>query len=360
MTDTMSPSGLDQVKAYVELTKPRIVELLLVTTIPAMAVAAQGWPGLWPILYALIGGTLSAGGANVINQVYDDDIDQVMARTSGRPLPTDRVSKRAAVVFGIGLGVAGFVVLWIGTTLLAAVLSVVAYLLYVLVYTMLLKRSTTQNIVLGGAAGAIPPLIGYAAVAGTLSSAAWVMFAIVFFWTPSHFWALSLKYEDDYRAASIPMLSVVAGEGPTLSQILWYAVATAGVSLLLVPAAGMGAIYAVVAVVSASALVVFAVRLVSDQGSAMKYFGITNVYLALVFLAMLVDRVVLDSAVGGAELWTTVGSVLVAGSLVMIVLQESKPGMRAEGVSPVRHVVEVGITVVFAVALVISVWMVVL
>ena len=166
------------VGAYVELTKPRIIELLLITTVPAMAVAANGWPGIWPIVVALIGGALSAGGANVINQVYDEDIDRVMRRTEARPLPTERVGRSGAVAFGVLLGIAGFVVLAFGTTLLAGMLSAVAFLGYVLVYTMVLKRSTTQNIVLGGAAGAVPALIGWAAVTGDLAVAAWVMFAI--------------------------------------------------------------------------------------------------------------------------------------------------------------------------------------
>ena len=360
MTSTLSGSVPATVRTYVELTKPRIVELLLVTTIPAMAVAADGWPGLGLVIAALVGGTLSAGGANVINQVYDDDIDRLMRRTEGRPLPTDRVSRVGATVFGIALGVAGFAVLAIWTTLLAGILSVVAYLTYVFVYTMLLKRTSTQNIVLGGAAGAVPPLIGWAAVTGDLAFAAWVMFATVFFWTPPHFWALSLKYEDDYRAAGVPMLSVVAGEQRTLEQILWYSLPAVGVSLFLVPAAGMGWIYALVAVIAGVGLVAFAVRLRSDRALAMRYFGFTNVYLASVFLAMLVDRVVLDDGIGGGTAWVLVGTALVAVGMLLAVATERHPEMRAPGVGPLRHVVEVGITVAIAAAIVVGAWATVL
>ena len=356
MTSTTTSGVPATLKTYLELTKPRIVELLLVTTIPAMAVAANGWPGLGLIIAALVGGTLSAGGANVINQVYDDDIDRLMRRTAARPLPTDRVSRTGATVFGIALGIAGFFVLAIWTTLLAGILSVVAYLMYVFIYTMLLKRSSTQNIVLGGAAGAIPPLIGWAAVTGDLSFAAWVMFATVFFWTPPHFWALSLKYEDDYRAAGVPMLSVVAGEGRTFEQILWYSLPTVGVSLFLVPAAGMGWIYAGVAVIGGIGLIAYAARLRGDRALAMRYFGFTNIYLAALFLSMLVDRVVLDGGVGGDGIWVIAGSALVAVGLVLVVMTERHPEMRAPGVKPIRHVIEVGITVAFAVAMVAGAW----
>ena len=348
--------GLAVIRTYVELTKPRIIELLLITTIPAMAVAAGGWPGLWAVIVTLVGGSLSAGGANVLNQVYDDDIDRVMHRTESRPLPTERVSRSSATVFGISLGVAGFLVLAVGTTLLAGVLSAVAYLYYVLIYTMVLKRSSTQNIVLGGAAGAIPALIGWAAVTGDLEVGAWVMFGIIFFWTPPHFWALSLKYEDDYRAAGIPMLPVVVGERSTLDLILWYSAVTVGVSLLLIPAAGMGVIYAVVAVAAGAGMVAYAGRLRRDRSLAMRYFGFTNVYLAAVFLAMLIDRVVLDDGVGAGGFWWSLGAALTLGGLAMVVSVEARSGMRADGVSPLRHTGEVGLTVLVGIALVTATW----
>jgi len=356
MTDQSTAPGPGVVRTYVELTKPRIIELLLITTVPAMAVAAGGWPGLWAVLVTLIGGTLSAGGANVLNQVYDDDIDRVMARTESRPLPTDRVSKRAATVFGVVLGVAGFLVLALGTTLLAGILAAVAYLYYVLIYTMVLKRSSTQNIVLGGAAGAMPALIGWAAVTGSLDVGAWVMFGIIFFWTPPHFWALSLKYEDDYRAAGIPMLSVVAGERSTLDLILWYSVVTVGISLLLIPAAGMGWIYAALAAAGGVGMVVYANRLRGDRALAMRYFGFTNVYLAAVFLAMLVDRVVLDATAGGGEFWFALGSLLTLGGLALVAAVERREGMRAPGVTPLRHAIEVGLTVVVGLLLIAGTW----
>lgn len=343
-------------RAYIELTKPRIIELLLITTVPAMAVAARGWPGLGPIVVALVGGSLTAGGANVVNQVYDRDIDRVMSRTDERPLPTQRLSPRAALVFGVVLGVTGFVVLAVGTTVLAGLLAVAAYLFYVFVYTMTLKRSTTQNIVLGGAAGAVPALIGWTAVTGDLAVAAWIMFAIVFFWTPPHFWALSLKYEDDYRAAGVPMLPVIAGERPTFDLIVWYSVVTVGMSVLLLPVAGLGWIYAAVMVVMAAGLIGFAVPLRRDRTRAMRYFGFTNVYLAALFLAMMVDRVVLESALDVGDPWLVAGSVLSLVGIALVVSVERGPGMRAPHVSALRHGIEVGTTTVFTIAMVVSSW----
>jgi protoheme IX farnesyltransferase len=352
MTSTATPRNAAVIRAYIEMTKPRIIELLLVTTVPAMAVAAGGWPGIRPVLVALLGGTLSAGGANVINQVYDADIDAVMRRTAGRPLPTARASSSGALLFGVILGVLGSVVLAVGTTVLAGVLAGVAYLFYVLVYTMVLKRSTTQNIVIGGAAGAVPALIGWAAVTGSLSLAAWVMFAIIFFWTPPHFWALSLKYEDDYRAAEVPMLSVVAGERSTLAAIRAYSFVPVGMSLMLIPIAELGWIYAASAVGLGAALVWLAFDLGSDRSKAMRYFGFTNLYLAGVFLAMMIDSMALDSGVGSAIVWISAGSVLVLAGVVMVVRLERAPHMRADGVSAIRHGAEVALSAGFAVVMV--------
>jgi protoheme IX farnesyltransferase len=338
------------------LTKPRIIELLLITTIPAMVVAADGWPGLVPILFALLGGSLSAGGANVINQVYDGDIDRIMSRTRHRPIPTNRVSPAAATTFGLSLGVAGFLVLWFGTTPLAGVLSLVAFGFYVLIYTMLLKRSSTQNIVIGGAAGAVPTMIGWAAVTGDLALAAWVMFAIVFFWTPPHFWALSLKYKDDYRAAGVPMFPVVAGRAATFSQIQWYSLAAVGVSLLLVPTAGLGWIYAGVAVAAGVPMAVFPIWVRLGRLSPMQYFSYTNIYLASVFVAMMVDRLVLDGTVGGATAWASVGTALMIMGLVGVVTVEVQPAVRVHDIHVMRHVGEVGLTLAFAVGLIVAVW----
>jgi protoheme IX farnesyltransferase len=338
------------------LTKPRIIELLLITTIPAMVVAANGWPGLTPILFALLGGTLSAGGANVINQVYDADIDRIMSRTRHRPIPTNRVSPAAATTFGLLLGAAGFLVLWFGTTPLAGMLSLVAYGFYVLVYTMVLKRSSTQNIVIGGAAGAVPALIGWAAVTGDLALAAWVMFAIIFFWTPPHFWALSIKYREDYSAAGVPMLPVVAGKEATFAQIQWYSLVTVGVSLMLVPTAGLGWIYAAVAVVAGVPMAVLPLRIRLGRLSPMQYFGYTNVYLALVFIAMMADRLVLDGTVGGATAWVAVGTALMAAGLAGVVTVEVRPAVLVHDVHLIRHVGEVGLTLAFAVVLIVAVW----
>jgi protoheme IX farnesyltransferase len=229
--------------AYLQLTKPRIISLLLITTVPSMILADRGLPSLWLIAATLVGGMLTAGGANAINQFVDRDIDEIMSRTRGRPLPGHRVEPRAALVFGIALGIVGFVWLALVVNLLAGLLAVAAILFYVFVYTAWLKRVSPQNIVIGGAAGAVPVLVGWAAVTNTVALPAWVMFAIVFTWTPPHFWALAVRYQGDYAAAGVPMLPVVAGERSTARQILVYAVVLVGVTLLLWPAAHTGPIY---------------------------------------------------------------------------------------------------------------------
>ncbi len=286
-------SPLATIKAYVELTKPRIIELLLITTVPAMVVAQGGWPSTWLVLATLIGGTLSAGGANAINNVIDRDIDQVMRRTKGRPLPSARVAPKPALYFGAVLGIAGFVWLWATANLLAAALSTSGLLFYVFIYTMILKRSTVQNIVVGGAAGAVPALVGWAAVTNDLHVAAWVMFAIIFFWTPPHFWALALRYEDDYAVAGVPMLPVVVGRQATLEQIELYTLVLVGVSLLLYPTGSVGWIYLVSAVVLGVWLYRAARRLHRRPGESMRFFGFSNLYLAALFVMMAVDALVL-------------------------------------------------------------------
>jgi protoheme IX farnesyltransferase len=279
----------DRFRAYAALTKPRIIELLLVTTVPAMIVAAEGWPGLWLVVATLVGGTLSAAGANTLNQVLDRDLDRVMRRTASRPLPTERVTPGHAMVFGVALGIAGFAWLWATTNLLAALLSTAGLAFSVLVYTMWLKRTTTQNIVIGGAAGAVPPLVGWAAVTGSLALPAWFMFAIVFYWTPPHFWALSLRYRDDYAAAGVPMMPVVVGVERTLDHIVRYSMLVAGVSLLPYTVGVVGLLYLSVAVALGVGLVVAALRLRRMPAEAMRFFGWTNLYLAGIFLAMAVD-----------------------------------------------------------------------
>jgi protoheme IX farnesyltransferase len=291
ITDPRRPGVSAAVRAYVELTKPRIIELLLTTTLPALVLAADGWPGWWLALATLIGGTLSAAGANVINQVMDSDIDRVMRRTRNRPIPTHRVGEQAAMLFGIILGILGFVWLLVTTNLLAAALSTIALLFYVAIYTLFLKRTSTQNIVIGGAAGAIPPLVGWAAATGSLSLPAWLMFGIIFFWTPPHFWALALRYDEDYQAAGVPMLPSIVGTAMTTDHIVLYSLVTVGVSLLLVP--WVGWIYLAAVVVLGAWLIAGAFHLRANSGMAMRYFTATNGYLAGVFLAVAIDVLVL-------------------------------------------------------------------
>ena len=291
ITDPQAVTGSrgEKVRAFVGLTKPRIVELLLITTVPAMVLAAEGWPGTWLVVNTLIGGSLSAGGANAVNSYIDRDIDRVMRRTARRPLPATRVEPRHALVFGALLGAAGFGWLWVAVNLLAAGLATAALLFYVFVYSMLLKRTTVQNIVIGGAAGAVPVLVGWAAVTGSLGWAPWLMFGIVFYWTPPHFWALALRYKDDYERAGVPMLPVVAGVPATTRKIMAYSVVLAAVSLLLIPAAGMGPLYGIAAVVLGAGFVVGSWRLHRRPSAAMQLFRFSNVYLTLLFAAMAVD-----------------------------------------------------------------------
>ena len=291
MTTLVESSGARRswVAAYIALTKPRIIELLLITTVPSMVLAAGRWPGTWLVVATLIGGTLSAGGANALNSFYDRDIDGVMRRTRSRPLARDEVSPRNALVFGVALGVAGFLWLLATTNLLAASISTAALLFYVFVYTIALKRTTTQNIVIGGAAGAAPTLVGWAAVSGTLSVPAWVLFLIVFYWTPPHFWALALRYRDDYAAAGVPMLPVVVGVEATTRRMLLYTGLMVGVSLLLVPLGGMSWVYMVSALVLGSWFLWATWRVVADPGQAMRLFTTSTVYLSALFAAVMLD-----------------------------------------------------------------------
>ncbi len=278
-----------RISAYFALTKPRIIELLLITTVPAMVVAARGWPGTWLVVATLVGGTLSAGGANALNSYHDRNIDQVMRRTSRRPLPQARVEPGRARIFGWSLGVAGFLFLYVFVNLLAAALSTAALLFYVFVYTLALKTKTPQNIVIGGAAGAAPVLVGWAAVTGSLSVAAWVMFAIVFLWTPPHFWALAIKYKDDYAAAGVPMLPVVIGVEATTRQMLLYSGLLGLFSLALVPTAGLGWIYLAFATLLGFWFIFEAVRVFRDPARAMDLFGYSTAYLSALFVAMMFD-----------------------------------------------------------------------
>ncbi|HEU4676210.1 MAG TPA: heme o synthase [Motilibacteraceae bacterium] len=285
------------VRAYVALTKPRIIELLLVTTVPVMFLAAGGVPGLGRVLATLGGGALAAGSANALNCWVDRDIDQLMRRTRRRPLPEHAVSPRAALVFGLVLGVVATAVLGVFVNWLSAGLALAANAFYVLVYTLLLKRRTSQNIVWGGAAGCFPALIGWTAVTGHLAWAPVVLFAVVFLWTPPHFWALALRYREDYAAANVPMLPVVAPEADVVRQIVLYSWAMVAVSLLLWPVAGTGWFYPAAAVVLGAAFLVEAYKMrgrvrrgLTGPGlSPMRLFHWSNTYLALLFVAVAID-----------------------------------------------------------------------
>ena len=281
-------------RAYFLLTKPRIIELLLVTTVPTMFIAARGVPSPWLMAATLFGGALSAASANVLNCYLDRDIDALMRRTARRPLPAHRVDPADALRFGLVLGVAGFVWLWTFVNLLSAVLATAAILFYVFVYTIGLKRRSTQNIVIGGAAGAVPVLVGWSAVTGRVGLPALVLFAIIFYWTPPHFWALSLRYKDDYAAAGVPMLPVVRGARETSTQILYYTVLLVAVSLLLYPAGRMGPVYLAAAVALGGAFIWRALELRRDLSGrrAIRLFSFSNTYLALLFCAMALDAVI--------------------------------------------------------------------
>jgi heme o synthase len=279
-------------RAYVALTKPRIIELLLVTTVPTMVLAKRGIPSVWLMAAVVIGGALAAGGANAINQFIDRDIDDLMRRTRHRPLPSHAVEPRSALIFGVALSAVSFAWLTMTVNLLSAVLAASAIAFYVFVYTLWLKRSTPQNIVIGGAAGCVPVLVAWAAVTGTIGVPALVLFAIVFYWTPPHFWALALRFKGDYAAASVPMLPVVRGEAETARQIVLYALLLVAVSLLLFPAAQMGLIYLGAALILGGAFMWYAMRLlrnVADGRAAIGLFRFSISYLTLLFAAVAVD-----------------------------------------------------------------------
>ncbi|HEY3611488.1 MAG TPA: heme o synthase [Pseudonocardiaceae bacterium] len=291
-TVPLATSPRDLVRAYVALIKPRVIELLLVTAIPAMFLAQRGFPPLWTVVAVLVGGTMAAGSANALNCVIDADIDAVMKRTKARPLVRHEVTPRNALIFGLVLGVASFTLLLLMTNWLAAVLAVAAILFYVLVYTMLLKRRTSQNIVWGGAAGCMPVVISWAAVTDTVAWPALAMFAVVFCWTPPHFWALAMKFKDDYARAGVPMLPVVATQEQVSRQIIIYSWVTVACTLVLVPATGW--VYAVCAIAFGAWFLVTAHRLHSGirrgtPTNPMTLFHVSNTYLMLVFVALAVD-----------------------------------------------------------------------
>lgn len=283
-----------RVRAYVALTKPRVIELLLVTTAPVMILAERGFPSVWLILATLVGGSLSAGSANAFNMYIDRDIDAVMGRTQQRPLVTGEITGPAALVFASTLALASTVWLWVLTTPLAALLSLAAIAFYVFVYTLWLKRRSEQNIIWGGIAGCFPVLIGWSAVTGTLTWEPMILFLVVFLWTPPHYWPLSMTYRDDYESASVPMLGVVR-EAPVVGlQVILYAWATVVASLILIPVAPMGAVYTVVAIVSGGWFLIESHRLyqralAGNDVKPMRVFHSSITYLTLLFVAVGVD-----------------------------------------------------------------------
>ena len=293
-------STRDVVGAYVALTKPRVIELLLVTTLPVMFLASRGVPKLGLAIATMFGGLFAAASANVFNCVIDVDIDEKMRRTRRRPLPRHQVPRRSALIYGIVLGVVATIILGFGTNWLSSGLALIANLFYVFVYSMLLKRRTWQNTIWGGIAGCFPPLIGWTAVTGGVRWEPVVLFLIVFWWTPPHTWALSFRYREDYKIAGVPMLPVVKEAPEVAVQILVYTVMTVATSLLLWPVAHMGWVYLVVAVVSGAVFIVEAVQLlrrarVGLRGALLKpmrLFHWSNTYLSLLFLAIAVDPLI--------------------------------------------------------------------
>jgi protoheme IX farnesyltransferase len=283
---------------YVTLTKPKVISLLLLTTIGAMFIAASGYPGTWPLLGLLIGGYMSAGAAGVYNMVYDRDIDGRMRRTALRPTVTNVVPTTNALAFAVALTVASFLIIWAAGNLLAALLSWAGIAFYVIVYTMWLKRATWQNIVIGGAAGAIPPLVGWAAVTGELSLLAWLLFTLIFMWTPVHFWALALMIQRDYDAVGIPMAPSVIGERATVMQMVMYAVLTIVLTVIPFALHEFSVAYLVAALLLNVVLAIRVARLFLvarsgakiDRATALPVYTYSMLYLALLFLAMALDR----------------------------------------------------------------------
>ncbi len=289
-----SRSFVSKAKAYLALTKPRVVELLLITTVPTMILAQGGLPDLFLVLATLVGGALSAGSANAFNCYIDADIDKIMGRTKSRPLVTGELSKTEALWFAWLVGLSSVVWLGLLTNWLAALLSLSAILFYVLVYTLLLKRRTPQNIVWGGAAGAMPVLIGWAAVTNQLSASAWLLFLVIFLWTPPHYWPLSMQYRDDYSAAGVPMLPVVRGPKVVGVQIALYSWALVASSLLLIFSQPMGLVYSITAILSGAWFLFTATKLHIESKSGepkhpMRLFHGSITYLTVLFIAVAID-----------------------------------------------------------------------
>jgi heme o synthase len=289
-------SSVGQVlRDYFTLTKPTIILLLLITTVPAMVLADNGWPGFGPVLATLIGGILAAGGAGAVNMYIDRDIDAIMTRTRRRPIPSGRVPARHALIFGLVMGIGSGPWLALTVNTVSAALAIAAFLFYVVAYTLYLKRRTVHNTVLGGVAGAMPPLIGWAAVTGEVSVEGLLLFFIVFFWQPPHFWALALGLAEDYRSAGIPMMPVVLGERETKRQTVLYSVLTLMVTLIFGAAAALSWFYFAVAVFGGIGFVWVSVRLARAPGNqgAKPMFRYSTLYLGALFFAMVVDSLVL-------------------------------------------------------------------
>jgi protoheme IX farnesyltransferase len=290
-----SPQLSETLRAYIELTKLRIVSLLVFTTFTAMIIAADGLPSLAVLFPTLVGGALAAGGASALNQYIDRDLDARMTRTARRPLPSGRIAPINALLFGLSLVVWSVLVLATTVNPLAAMLALAGAVYYVVIYTIFLKRNTVVNILIGGGAGAIPVLVGWAAVTGSLSYEAWWLFAIVFFWTPPHSWALALLVNTDYARANVPMMPVARGEEVTRLQILLYSVQLVLITLVPVLSGTLGAIYLLAAAVLGAELVRLSVCLLRDTSKAMarRAYKYSTMYLALLFLAMILDRLIL-------------------------------------------------------------------
>ena len=291
-TETERTSILATIGDYIALTKPRVMSLLLLTATTGMFAAERGVPSASLIAYVLIGGALASGGASALNMWFEEDLDRRMGRTKARPVAQRKMNSRNAFLFGVSLNIASFSLLWLTTNLLAAILAMTGTVLYFGLYTVWLKRNTVHNIVIGGAAGAIPPLVGYAAVSGTLTLSAWYLFAIIFFWTPPHFWALALMIKKDYSRAGVPMLPVVHGDEQTKIQILLYSVLTAVLSVLYTTADdSLGYIYLTGSIIFGIGLIYYAVRLYvgAPRGFAWSLYKFSLLYLAALFAFVMVD-----------------------------------------------------------------------
>jgi protoheme IX farnesyltransferase len=294
VTATVPTSQRPRALAFIALTKPRIIELLLITTVPTMVVAEGGVPSIWLMVATVLGGTLAAGGANAFNMYIDRDIDRLMERTKGRPLVTGEIAPKEALIFAFVVEIAAFAFLWGFVNLLSAVLAVSATLFYVFIYTMWLKRTSTHNIVIGGAAGAVPVLVGWSSVTNELDWPPVVLFAIMFYWTPPHFWALAIRYKDDYQAADVPMLPAVASLRTTASRIVIYTLVLWGLTILFGPVADMGLTYYIAAVLLGAVFTGLAVQVYRrpEPALAMRLFGWSITYITLLFGAMAADEII--------------------------------------------------------------------